>query len=62
MHVRPGPMGYAVAVKHVAGQKVVILHLEHATGSTVIPLDPGFAREMADTLLKAATGIEIARI
>jgi len=59
MHVRPGQMTYLVQARFVNGQKVVILHIEHATGNNVFPIEPAYARDMADALTKAATGIEI---
>jgi hypothetical protein len=60
-HVRPGPCAFAVAAKYVGGQRVVIIHLEHGAGSTILPVAPEFAQELGDALIRASTGIEIAR-
>ncbi len=60
MHVQPGPLTYLVAAKYVNGQRVVIMHIEHAVGSSIFVLLPEHAKQLADQLTKAATGIEVA--
>jgi hypothetical protein len=58
-------MSYVVGTKMAptpAGlQKFVVLHIEHATGTAIFPMAPEVARAIGDAMLKAATGIEIAR-
>lgn len=61
MHVQPGPLTYVVARQQVGGQHVVILHMEHAVGSSVFILLPEHARSLADQLTEAASGIAVVR-
>jgi hypothetical protein len=43
------------------GLPAVVVRAEHATGSTVLLLTPDLARTVGDMLLRAATGVIIAR-
>ena len=64
MHVAPCPVTFvarSVQVPTPAGStRMVVLHLEHTTGSTVLVLPTEFAKALAQGLLKEATGIEVA--
>lgn len=46
MHVTPGPT--SVSVGHQDG--VVVVHIEHATGSTILPIPAAMAEKVAHDL------------
>ncbi len=50
MHVQPGPTTLLVQ-RHPTGS--IVLHFEHATGSTVIVGDPSWIRQMIQQLQNA---------
>jgi hypothetical protein len=65
MHVAPGPTAYEVGVQTgmspTGPVKVVVIRIEHATGSSVFVVPTDFASQLGHDIIKAASGIEIAK-
>lgn len=49
------------SVRDPQGQRLIVLRIEHATGSTVFPITETYARQLAGALLQECAGIQIAR-
>ena len=57
MHVQPGPTTISVRSQPVPdGTKVVILHIEHTAGNTVVFLDSEFAKAIGKNIIEAGIG------
>lgn len=66
MHARPGPYSWAVAKQQGRGPQgevvtFLVLHIEHQTGSTIIPLMPEHAKALGHALTEQAGGLTIAQ-
>jgi hypothetical protein len=51
MNVQPGPVMCRVVVAAPNGNQQVILHFEHATGSTILPMDGPTAEALGGELV-----------
>ena len=65
MHVTPGPLAWTTERRILPGSDgdpvaVVVIRIEHATGSTVLPVIAEAARAFAGDIIRAADGLEIA--
>lgn len=62
MHVKPGVTTWNVAAMIAPdGERIVRLTVEHETGSNHFFLPPDLAKAIADNMVTAATGIQVAR-
>ncbi len=62
MHVQPTAITAMAAHRLLPdGQRAVILHVEHGTGSTVLVLSTDLAMAISRMLVEKAGGIEIVR-
>jgi len=60
MHVKGGDFTYQVKRMTPPGSApIVVLHIEHATGATIIPFKPEVASTIGRQLIEAGMGIEI---
>lgn len=57
MHVRAGPTTFTVGAQRVAGHSIVLLHIEHAAGATILPIDPALARRLGRMLQEAGSNL-----
>lgn len=66
MHVSAGRMTFNISIAEADdGKKFVLFHVEHSTGSTVLPMEAAFARRIAGMLEEAAakaSGLIVARV
>lgn len=61
MHVQQTPMTIQVRrALRPDGQTVIVVHAEHATGSTMLVLDVDYARTVGNLLVRESGGLQIA--
>ena len=56
MHVQPGPMTTACGVMP---DGTIVLRIEHATGSTMLPMDVEFAKGLINQLQQVTGGLVV---